>query len=991
MPWTRRFVGFTQPIVKAAADVLIELHPPGMPVTPFDSQRGSDRSAYPCGLATVDMSRCVVGVPSGRLGRRLLEVLADRAQDAVSRFALIPPEVASVESLPDVVGLRAARRASSIEVLWAWLAAFRAVPGDVLRDAIPLPDGAGIHDALRAARTLAEVHSLLARHCVDARQAARIVERLAPQSSAKRWAALAALEDAFTAQLAAAGLEDPDVPPTQPHPDSAGHAPNTGGPSGTAHTTRVVVVHAMDIAPAVYSALMHLDLPVTHLIWADSNLDDRFDAVGRPVPSAWADEHIHISDAAIHASDRPRDMAAPAVPIISDLADRYGPDDITVCLGDPALEVIVREMLTGANVGAHSAFGRPLNRSRPIGLLTAVASYFDSRDSETFAALIRHPDLDPLIGSAIRGGTSRAMAAMDRYRSDRLATALPDTRSHLAADDNRRGVWASVQDAARVIERAFGGLAGRRRPIGEWMEPIASSLTRVYDPVLESEQGDSSELAEALERLGALMREVTTASPALGDTVRASGADALRTVAELASHVLQPEPVRRDSIELVDWFELAYDDAAVQIVCGMNDGCIPEPIQTEGLLPDALRSELGLPDSSTRYARDCLNLSGLAASTPHLHVIVGRQSTQGDVLRPSRLLFACDDTRLLTRSKTLFAAPNQSQLPLPFQHGQTSAYALPYPAPPEQPIDRLPVTAFRDYLRCPYRFYLCHVLRLSSIADDMVELDAALFGSLLHDALRDFGRGPASTETDPSVVADALDAALTNAAEHRFGSDLAPALAIQVEQARRRLRAFAPWQAARVQQGWLIVSDGAEIKAEGILNVDGMPFTVYGRIDRVERHAETGAYAVLDYKSGESVSPPERTHRQTRDGIPVWTDLQLPLYAVIAPVPDNVRLTLGYINLGSDPGKRRLMEAAWTQEDLSDAIRCAEETVRSIRQGIFWPPNPDATPSNDGIGAICFEGCAERRALLDRPPVKWSIPMDAAHTNADDAASEIRQ
>ncbi len=170
-----------------------------------------------------------------------------------------------------------------------------------------------------------------------------------------------------------------------------------------------------------------------------------------------------------------------------------------------------------------------------------------------------------------------------------------------------------------------------------------------------------------------------------------------------------------------------------------------------------------------------------------------------------------------------------------------------------------------------------------------------------------------------------------------------------------------------------------------------MPFTVYGRIDRVERHAETGAYAVLDYKSGESVSPPERTHRQTRDGIPVWTDLQLPLYAVIAPVPDNVRLTLGYINLGSDPGKRRLMEAAWTQEDLSDAIRCAEETVRSIRQGIFWPPNPDATPSNDGIGAICFEGCAERRALLDRPPVKWSIPMDAAHTNADDAASEIRQ
>ena len=276
------------------------------------------------------------------------------------------------------------------------------------------------------------------------------------------------------------------------------------------------------------------------------------------------------------------------------------------------------------------------------------------------------------------------------------------------------------------------------------------------------------------------------------------------------------------------------------------------------------------------------------------------------------------------------------------------------------------MTAFRDYLACPYRFYLQYIVRLTSVRDDRMEMDAALFGSLLHEALGVFGRGPASSASDPGTVSDALDDALKHAVSKRLGDKLAPALALQVEQARRRLAAFAPWQANRAKEGWLILKDGCEVSAEGFLNVDGIEFSVYGRIDRIERNAETGAFAVLDYKSGESVSSPEQAHRRAVDGVTVWTDLQLPLYSVIAPVPDDSSVTLGYINIGSDPSTNVLMEANWGPDDIADALRYAETTIRNIRNGVFWPPNPNARPSGDGIGAICFEDCADRLALQTR-------------------------
>src|SRR6185436_13952873 len=99
----------------------------------------------------------------------------------------------------------------------------------------------------------------------------------------------------------------------------------------------------------------------------------------------------------------------------------------------------------------------------------------------------------------------------------------------------------------------------------------------------------------------------------------------------------------------------------------------------------------------------------------------------------------------------------------------------------------------------------------------------------------------------------------------RFGPKQArPAVLVQLEQIRLRLHAFAQWQAARARDGWRIVfSEDSEsrrlLKAD--FKVDGEPFTLRGRIDRIDYNEMLGRLCVLDYKTADRGEHPHRTHR----------------------------------------------------------------------------------------------------------------------------------
>ena len=157
---------------------------------------------------------------------------------------------------------------------------------------------------------------------------------------------------------------------------------------------------------------------------------------------------------------------------------------------------------------------------------------------------------------------------------------------------------------------------------------------------------------------------------------------------------------------------------------------------------------------------------------------------------------------------------------------------IPRPEPHSR-IDELSVTGFRDYLACPYRFYLRHVLKLRSINDKATELDPLSFGSLIHDILRDFGKSRIVHSHSSEEIFAFLEGRLLHYAHHQFAEAL-PAVAVQVEQIRTRLEAFAAWQASWTKDGWRIVD--VEVNPVRRKRTDGRPRTVLlGGANRPDR------------------------------------------------------------------------------------------------------------------------------------------------------------
>jgi hypothetical protein len=65
------------------------------------------------------------------------------------------------------------------------------------------------------------------------------------------------------------------------------------------------------------------------------------------------------------------------------------------------------------------------------------------------------------------------------------------------------------------------------------------------------------------------------------------------------------------------------------------------------------------------------------------------------------------------------------------------------------------------------------------------------------------------------------------------------------------------------------------------------------------------------------------------------------------------KIELAYLVLPKDIGGVELLTAGWSEEELADADRTAEEVLRSIRAGKFWPPTTPPPPYFEEFARIC--------------------------------------
>ncbi len=881
----RRFLGWDRPLLQTAVEWL--------------------RTEGPLGPDGAPREEFLLVVPGRRAARRLLEALA--VELAGPRFE--PPRILTPGELLEGPGTADLAPASALESLLAWDAALGQSRAEDLE---PLVGRSALDLTSRSAlgRELDAVSRELWLADVGLAQVAAMLRNSEHPLEAERWHALRLLEARHARVLESSGLA------------STWNAPDPERDLGA-----LVLLGISELPPRLRRLVRTSTHSVDVLIQAPADREDGFDELGCPRTDVWSECALDYRGARMETMEGPQEMVARLAASLPE--DASG---VTVGVTDPSLLATLETELVLRHIDAHSPIGRAFAASRPALALQTLGAYLRTRSLEDLGAVLRCPDLEEAVLRASPALQDRdLLSELDEFTTRSLARGL---ETNLQSSPS----WLSEVD--RLLEALLplppSGL------LSEWAPAVAEAMVALYGAKpLDLDTTDDAELAAALERVGETLAQMQRVPEELDRSVP------LRHVLRLLQQVAGATALPTSSadprgVEILGWLELALDDAEEVLVLGVNEGQVPQAVREDVLLPNGLRRRLGLTDDRSRLARDAFHLQTLMCSRRRVRLLSALRGGDDEPLLPSRLLLRVEESELPHRLDAWYDIT-----PAPDAPARAPETVPPPPVPaleaPEVPAS-LPVTAFRDYLACPFRFFLRHVLRLRTSRDRPREIEAAGFGTLAHEVLRRFARGPLVAETRVEIVEAALLDELEQLVHTSLAADVGPAVRVQLAQLRRRLSAFAAWQAEQTSAGWQILPEVSEADLAGQLLVDGEPFGVRGRIDRIDRHPVHGT-RLLDYKTSDSPRSPRLAHLRAGE----WTDLQLPLYVLLASQNGLVPRETGYVQLSKKRDLPDLLAlASWTGDELDDAWATAEEVVRRLRAWQF-APSGDVPQFADGL------------------------------------------
>ncbi len=907
----------------------------------------------------LDLDRVILVTTGSRAGRGLEAVLLDRVE--AEGLTYFPPTLTTVGRLPEMLYQAPLPYASEWVQQVAWSDAVRNADRDTRLRVFPHshtePTDGNRHDGtdkwLALGRLLQSAYRELAAAGLSF---ADVAERAAglknspdtgPFPETARWQAMAIMQEGYLRRLAGAGLGDRQTARLE-------------AIRGRACTSDcdIVLVATADLNHALRMMLEQVAERVTALVHAPEEWSSRFDVCGSVVAAAWQTATIPLADEQITIVDQYADQAEAVVDLLAAVGEGYTSQEISIGCPDQGLVPHVERCLAEAGLQGRWGPGRGLCESRPYQLLEAIRQVITTQRFDALASLLRHPDIADWLSS--RQVPPDWEAYLDEYRSEHLPLQIPHT--WLGNKDR----FASLQRATHEVSELCRPLRGASMTLASWAECIGQVISNIYADADWSRVEERRTAMTCNAICGALSEFAAT--PADFDT-STTAARALELLLEqLASETLPDDP-DGDAIELLGWLELPLDRAPLLIVTGLAEGVVPQSNRADMFLPNGLRKHLAIEDDEHRYARDAYALSVLCRSHAGLALIVSRHDAAGDPLRPSRLLFADEPDVVTTRWLRLLApAATTGSQPITTSDNRsppvdrpTFAFTIPRPEPLTEPVTRMRITDFKSYLACRYRYYLQRQLGLGSVDDVELEMDGGLFGTVLHDVFNDFGSGPMRDSTDANEIAGDLQAHLARHLRRRLGSELPPAIRVQQEQMRLRLDAFAAIQARRRREGWRIMHVEAPQEQVAQITVKEGTIDLSGRIDRIDRHESSGAYAILDYKTSDAGHPPEKVHQHGPKAEKRWIDLQLPLYRYIAQAMGIKPITeVGYILLPKKLDAICFCAAEWTESDYREAMRTAEQVVSGVLRQEFWPPGEPVYAPGDEFAGILMSGVLER-------------------------------
>ena len=847
----------------------------------------------------LDLSHCAVLVPTAGSGRRLraelMRLAADRGKGLLSPVVLTPMGL-----LRRAAGEKVAGRVDSL-LAWA-----EVISGIAAENFPLLLSGFSDHRALasRIGQSLRELCALLAEtgltpvsahaQCISAAQE-------------DRWKELKSLYEHYLNRLAAARLEDFD----------AAHI-RVARTGVVAENIRHVIVAGVPdlnaIAEVYLRTLESAGVGVTVLIDAPNGEEKQFDLWGRPDPDVWSQGFVLL---------RPEDFVVAADPaseaeIVARLIESPA---VGVCVADSELLPFHVSAMHKRDLAPYDPSGKSLASFECATLARLWLAFASHGRVSELRTLAEHPVFLRLLCRESHQSPTAVLSALDELQTKILVETLDDAAAFIGEGGSSTSSTRDLVVAVEKLRRTFAA-SGSLSGLPEFLRAVYSGK-QVTPGTAEG---------EALAALSSLLNTVLDSPLCQSGFAEQIFCEEMKNLAVFGPH-------DAGDIDLNGWLEAQWLPHSSLIVSGCTEGALPARVAGHPFVPDSVRVDWHLHNNLERFARDTYVLHCLlAARKPGMvKLTFSRVGADGEPAKPSRLLFRCSDAELIARIRKVF----EPIAPLHSSKARERAWHLEIPR--RMPPRSLRVTAFRDYLQCPLRFYLKHVVGMRKFESPKVEMDALDFGSVLHETLEAFAREEAIRDTSDlreieEFVLVELDAIFLN----RFGRRLSLPLRVQREGLRARLRQFARIQAPERRAGWRIRHGELRFEAENMLSLAGLP--IVGTLDRVDVHEETGQRRILDYKTSAKRRSARSVHFDSaikgREMVQ-WRDLQLPLYRALAEFlwpAEPLAPLVGYLLLPERVEESGIDELLLDEALFASAMSNAELVAGLIGRGIFWPP-----------------------------------------------------
>ena len=525
--------------------------------------------------------------------------------------------------------------------------------------------------------------------------------------------------------------------------------------------------------------------------------------------------------------------------------------DAALVTPDRGLAQRVAAELERLGIHAEDSAGERLADTPPAVLLRLLAAAAASDfDAVPFLALLKHP----LVNAGLPAARCRSLA---RRLDLRLRAALPGpgftAMRHAVdhatpTDDELSAFLADLQSRLRPLS-----LGAAKTPSATLLAGLVQAAEAIAEGLWTGEAGAalSDHLAIQLAALDALPDVEPAELVPLLDAVL--GGARLR------------RPRGRDAnprVAIWGMMEARLQRVDTLVLGGLVEGVFPAEPDPGPWLSRPMRRSARLPEDAERIGEAAHDLGILIAACDEVILSAPRRRGRAPAV-PSRFL-ARIDLALRGAGGALKQHPASHWSTELDQPALRITRPRPEPRPPAhvRPVS-YSISKITTLLADPYAIYAGEVLRLRPLNPLQAETDAALFGTITHDALKAVARTP--------DWASAPDAAERLA--HAFATEL------RSKRIRRALEAFWLVRLERIAD-WIVDIERARLADPGTaddIRVE-LPgewrfghFTVKGRADRIERRGET--LAIIDYKTG---SPP------ADKAVEAGHAPQLPIEAVIA-------------------------------------------------------------------------------------------------------------